>query len=147
MKNIIKNNSILVVLLLNLAFRIFTDASLYVFTLPLTIPISILIYYLINVYREKNKNTTIDKPLKETVKPSLNQIPFNKPRTLRVLISTSVALLILFALSFSDFWNDLLDTGGWLGGLNLIVYSAILFPVLAFIIYKLLHKLKKIKNN
>lgn len=143
MKNIIKNNGILIVLVLNLAFRIFTDASLYLFTLPITIPISILIYYLINVYREKNKNTTIDKPLKETVKPSLNQIPFNKPRTLRILISTSATVLILFTLSFFDFWIDLLGAGGFLGVINIIFYYAILFPVLAFIIYKLLHKLKK----
>jgi len=130
-------------------FRIFTDASLYLFTLPITIPISLLIYYLINVYRKKNKNPTIDEPLKETVKPSIYQIPFDKPITLRILISTWVALLILIALSFFDFWNDLFSTHGLYGSKRYysIMLSIMRFPVFAFIIYILLHKLKKIKNN
>jgi hypothetical protein len=140
MKNLIKNNSLLTVLVLNLVLRIFTDGSLYLFTLPLTIPISILIYYLINVYRDKNKNITVDKSLKETEKPPLNQIPFNKPRTLRILISTSAAILILFTLSFFNFWVDLLDAKGFLGGLNLMLFSLILFPFLTYFIYRILPK-------
>ena len=148
--------SIKVVLGLNIVYFFLAggEIMIYILTLPISLPISILIYYLININtkkptiaKEKASAITVTTVNKTSIKkdetPTISKQNFNKHLVFRILISSLLSpIILLIAFPLIEFIVEPKNSGDWIsmGGITTVFVSVIIYPFLTYFIYRILPK-------